>query len=58
MVRAHQLVGGAERRIDTEIWQLQARLGRNTKSPLVTFVLARNQETGEWTLRSKSDLTD
>ena len=49
---------GGERRIDTEIWQLQARLGRNTKSPLVTFVLARNQETGEWTLRSKSDLTD
>lgn len=49
---------GGDRRIDTEIWQLQARLGRNTRSPLVTFVLARNQETGEWTLRSKSAVTD
>lgn len=45
-------------RIDVEVWQLQARLGRNTRSPLVTFVLVHDQNTGEWTMRSMSAVTD
>ena len=38
--------------IDVLVWQLQARLGRNSTSPLVTFVLQQNRTTGEWAVRS------
>jgi hypothetical protein len=42
-------------RIDVEVWQLQARQERSADGPSanpVTFVLVRNQNTGEWHLRS------
>jgi hypothetical protein len=51
-------------RIDVEVWQLQARLerGRNRSSlseqPLVTFVLVRDQNTGEWAVRSAAENPD
>ena len=40
-------------RIDVEVWQLQCRPGRRGGgNELVTFVLVRNRNTGEWTIRS------
>lgn len=44
--------------IDVEVWQLQARLGRSSNSDLVTFVLVRNRNTGEWVMRSSETVTD
>ena len=38
-------------RIDIEILQVQARLGRNEKSAPVTFNLANNQDGSPWFLR-------
>ncbi|MCB5280316.1 hypothetical protein [Arthrobacter sp. ES1] len=51
-------------RIDVEVWQLQARQdtsrhrGNNTQQPLVTFVLVRDQNTGEWSVRSAAENPD
>ncbi|MFJ2662664.1 hypothetical protein [Arthrobacter koreensis] len=44
--------------IDVEVWQLQARLGRSSKSDLVTFVIVRNRNTGEWAVRSSESVPD
>lgn len=46
------------KRIDVEVWQLQARLGRSSKTELVTFVIVRNQDTGEWVVRSSETVPD
>jgi hypothetical protein len=46
-------------RIDVEVWQLQANndvAGSATSS--VTFVLVRNQNTGEWHLRSIQEVQE
>lgn len=42
-------------RIDVEVWQVQARIGRNSQSPLVTFALVRDQESDRWSLRSREE---
>lgn len=53
-------------RIDVEVWQLQAQLERRGKqhssssneAPVVTFVLVRNRNTGEWAVRSAAEDPD
>ncbi|WP_227471713.1 hypothetical protein [Paenarthrobacter sp. YJN-5] len=44
---------GEARSIDVQVWQLQARLGRNPSSDLVTFEVIRD-ETGRWLVRAQS----
>ncbi|MEO3931401.1 hypothetical protein WMO79_01120 [Micrococcaceae bacterium Sec7.4] len=40
-------------RIDVEVWQLQAAAAdAASESPEATFILVRDQNTGEWHLRS------
>lgn len=39
-------------RMDVEVWQVQARIGRNPRSPLVTFTLVRAQDRQSWSVRS------
>lgn len=41
-------------RMDVEVWQVQARLGRNTRSGLTTMELLRDQQGGGWRLRAAS----
>jgi hypothetical protein len=38
-------------RVDIEVWQVQARLGRNTNSALTTMELIRDGLGGGWRLR-------
>lgn len=38
--------------MDVMVWQVQARLGRNPKSALVTFELVRGQDREAWFIRS------
>lgn len=45
---------GGPLRIDVEVWQVQARIGRNERSPLVTFELVLGQDRETWTCRSMS----
>ncbi|TQJ66586.1 hypothetical protein FBY31_0622 [Arthrobacter sp. SLBN-100] len=44
---------GESLRIDAEVWQLQARLGRNSDSDLTTFEVVHD-ETGKWLVRAQS----
>lgn len=39
-------------RMDVEVWQVQARIGHNPRTPLVTFELVRGQDRETWTCRS------
>lgn len=39
-------------RVDIEVWQVQARIGRNPRTPLVTFELVRGQDRVSWSCRS------
>jgi hypothetical protein len=39
-------------RVDVEVWQVQARVGRNVRSELTTMELLRDQLGGGWKLRS------
>ncbi|MGY4541375.1 hypothetical protein ACVWY0_001284 [Arthrobacter sp. UYNi723] len=49
---------GQSFKIDIEVWQLQAHEGSNAEeAELVTFVLVRDQNTGEWTVRSMNDIS-
>ena len=43
---------GQHSRIDVEVWQVQARIGHNSRTPLVTFELMRGQDRTTWSLRS------
>ncbi|MCZ2404840.1 hypothetical protein IV498_17075 [Paenarthrobacter sp. Z7-10] len=43
-------------RMDVEVWQVQARLGRNARSGLTTMELLRDQQGGGWKLRTASTL--
>ena len=42
--------------MDVMVWQVQARLGRNPKSSLVTFELVRGQDRGTWSMRSMESI--
>ena len=39
-------------RMDVEVWQVQARIGHNPRTPLVTFELVRGQDREAWSVRS------
>ncbi len=39
-------------RLDIEVWQVQARIGHNHRSPLVTFELVHGQDRQIWSIRS------
>ena len=39
-------------RIDVEVWMVQARIGRNPRTPLVTFELVLGQDRTAWTIRT------
>lgn len=41
-------------RTDVEIWQVQARLGHNPKSALVTFELVCGPDRVRWRIRDKN----
>lgn len=43
---------GEALRIDVEVWQLQARLGPNPASELLTFEVVHD-ETGKWQVRAQ-----
>lgn len=38
--------------IDVKVWQVQARIGHNPRTPLVTFELVLGQDRATWTVRS------
>lgn len=40
-------------RVDVQVWRVQARLGPNVRSELVTMHLERNTEVGHWRIRPK-----
>lgn len=39
-------------RMDVMVWQVQARIGHNPRSPLVTFHLELGQDRRTWSVRS------
>lgn len=39
-------------RVDVQVWRVQARLGHNLRSELVTMDLERDQPGGRWRLRT------
>ncbi|MDJ0318868.1 hypothetical protein [Arthrobacter antibioticus] len=39
-------------RMDVMVWQVQARIGHNSRSPLVTFHLVLGQDRRTWSVRS------
>lgn len=39
-------------RMDVEVWRVQARIGRNPRTPLVTFELVCGQDRSSWSMRS------
>lgn len=43
---------GGDTRIDVVVWQVQARIGHNPRTPLVTFELVLGQERATWSVRS------
>lgn len=45
---------GGPLKIDVEVWQVQARIGHNPRTPLVTFELVLGQDRAAWTVRSMS----
>lgn len=45
---------GGDKSIDLEIWQVQARLGRNPQNALTTFELIRERNGAGWSIRSAS----
>ena len=40
------------RLMDVEVWQVQARIGHNPRTPLVTFELVLGQDRATWSIRS------
>lgn len=43
---------GQHVRIDSEVWQVQARIGHNPRMPLVSFELVCGQDRTTWSIRS------
>lgn len=43
---------GGPTRMDVVVWQVQARIGHNPKTPLVTFELVLGQDRETWVERS------
>ncbi len=39
-------------KIDVEVWLVQARIGHNPRTPLVTFELVLGQDRAAWTIRA------
>lgn len=48
---SHRMERGTGR-MDVEVWQVQARIGHNPRTPLVTFDLVRGQDRESWSIRS------
>lgn len=44
------------RLVDIQVWQVQARIGHNPRSPLVTFELVLGQDRETWACRSMSEV--
>lgn len=44
------------RLMDVEVWQVQARIGHNPKTPLVTFELVLGQDRATWSVRSMATI--
>lgn len=42
--------------MDVEVWQVQARIGHNPKTPLVTFELVLDQNRTSWSIRSMATI--
>lgn len=38
--------------MDVQVWQVQARICHNPRSPMVTFELVLGQDRASWTVRS------
>lgn len=51
-VTAERMARGEMSRVDVEVWQVQARIGHNPRSPLVTFELVLGQDRKTWCVRS------
>lgn len=51
--RAQRMPLGQHARIDNEVCRVQARIGTNPRTPLVTFELVRGQDRETWSIRSK-----
>lgn len=49
---AQRLARDQKYHMDIEVWQVQARIGRNPRSPLVTFELVHGQDRETWSIRS------
>jgi hypothetical protein len=43
---------GGNLKIDVEVWRVQARIGGNPRTPLVTFELVLGQDRAAWSVRS------
>lgn len=43
--------------IDVEVWRVQARVGRNPRTPLTTFEIVHDPNSGAWAIRSESTVT-
>ncbi len=50
--KVQRMPRGEFRRIDIKVWQVQARIGRNPRSPLVTFELVNREDRETWSIRS------
>lgn len=51
-VTAERMQRGEMSRVDVVVWQVQARIGHNPRSPLVTFELVLGQDRVTWSERS------
>lgn len=49
---AERMQRGEMSRVDIEVWRLQARIGHNPRTPLVTFELILGQDRATWLERS------
>lgn len=49
---ARRMPKGGTNKLDVEVWQVQARIGHNPRTPLVTFELVLGQDRATWTVRS------
>lgn len=49
---ARRMPRGALARVDVEVWRVQARIGHNPRTPLVTFELVLGRDRESWSIRS------
>lgn len=50
---AHRMPRGGTARMDIEVWRVQARIGHNPKSPLVTFERIHDRDADSWAVRAR-----